>query len=481
MKIALLNPPYKGKRYSRDSRSPAVTRSGTIYYPIWLSYAAGALDETGDFDIKIIDSPASNLSFENTIKNIKDFSPNLILVNTSTPSVDEDLTLTKKLKSELKHSFIALSGTHATIYSDELLKDNTEIDMVLRGEYDYTLRELAYAIKKENDFSNIDGLSYRKDGNTIVHNKKRPLIDNLDNIPFVSLIYQKYLDINNYFFAAARYPVIMIMTGRGCPYQCSWCLYPQVMHGRRYRFRSVENVMEELKFIKSRLPMVKEIGFEDDTFTADKNRCIKICERIISEELNINWYADARADLDFETMELMKKAGCRLLIAGFESGNQKILNNIKKGITLSQSIEFMRNARKLNMLVHGCFVLGNPGETEETMQETIDFAIKLNPDTAQFFPMIIYPGTESYGIAEKNNQIKVNKFDDWLKDGLHRSVVDSDNLKSDAVDAYCRLARRKFYLRKNYIFYKIFQSVKNPEELKRNFKAFKTFSRHILR
>ena len=253
------------------------------------------------------------------------------------------------------------------------------------------------------------------------------------------------------------------------------------MHGRRYRFRSADNVVEELKYIKARFPYVKEVGFEDDTFTADRDRCRQISEQIIEQKLNIRWYADTRVDLDFETMKIMKEAGCRLLIAGFESGNQEILNNIKKGIKLEQSLEFMQNTRKLNILVHGCFVLGNPGETEKTMQETLEFALKLNPDTAQFFPMMVYPGTESYNLAKKNNEIKETNFNNWLNEGMHKSVVDSNTLKSVTVTNFCNEARRRFYLRPKYILNKMLQSLLNPYELRRNIKAFKTFSTHLFK
>lgn len=179
----------------------------------------------------------------------------------------------------------------------------------------------------------------------------------------------------------------MIFTGRGCPNKCFFCVYPQVFYGRRYRLRSAENVVKEFEYIVKNFPDVKEIGIEDDTFTADLPRARKICKLLIKKGINkkVNWWANTRVNLDLKTMKLMKKAGCRLIIAGYESGVQELLNNMHKGITIEQSMKYAENSKKAGLLVHGCFMVGFPGETKETMRQTIEFAKKLKPDTAQFF------------------------------------------------------------------------------------------------
>jgi radical SAM superfamily enzyme YgiQ (UPF0313 family) len=276
----------------------------------------------------------------------------------------------------------------------------------------------------------------------------------------------------------------MIMTGRGCPFRCFFCNYPQVFYGRKYRLRSPENVVAEFEYIIENFPGVKEIGIEDDTFSADLDRAKKICSLLIERGINkkIRWWANTRVNLDLDTMKLMKAAGCRLVIPGYESGVQQILNNIHKGTTIEQSVEFAKNAKKAGLLVHGCFMLGLPGETEETIRKTIDFAKKLNPDTAQFFPLIVYPGTEAYEWAKRNNYLTTNDFSKWLtEEGLHNTVIQLPGLSPEDLVRYCDQARREFYFRPSYILYKIKQSLLHPTEAWRNIRSFKNLIKHLLR
>lgn len=479
MKVLLLNPPFLPK-FSRQSRSPSVTRAGTIYYPILLSYCCGVLDKEG-FDVKLIDAPAKGYDRKQTLEMIKDFNPDLTVIETSTPSIYNDVEVAEMIKDNID-TFITLVGTHVSALSEETLKLSKKIDAVARMEYEYTIRDLAYALKYNKDLSSILGLSYRKD-NKIYHNTNRPFIENLDELPFISEVYKKYLDIKDYFFGAAEYPMVMIFTGRGCPNLCFFCVYPQVFYGRRYRLRSAENVVKEFEYIVKELPEVKEIGIEDDTFTADLPRVQKICKLLISKGINkkVKWWANTRVNLDLETMKLMKKAGCRLIIAGFESGAQELLNNMRKGITLEQSRKFAENARKVGLLVHGCFMFGFPGETRETIRQTIEFAKELKPDTAQFFPLIPYPGTEAYAWAKKNGYLISEDFSEWLTpEGRHRTVISLPNLTNEYLYDACNQARKEFYMRKDYIFYKLKQCILHPSEAKRTLKSGKTFFKYAL-
>jgi radical SAM superfamily enzyme YgiQ (UPF0313 family) len=354
------------------------------------------------------------------------------------------------------------------------------IDGVARGEYDYTIRELALLIRDNRDWNQIKGISFRQGAN-IRHTPDRELIEDLDKLSFVSQVYEKHLNIKKYFFAAAQYPMVMLITGRGCPFQCKWCLYPQTMYGHKYRLRTPENVFQELEYIKNNLPEVKEIGFEDDTFTADIDRCYKICDLIIKNGLRIKWWANTRATLSLEAMQIMKAAGCRLLITGFESGSQKVLDNMAKKIEVSDSLLFAKNARRAGILVHGCFVLGNIGETKRDIIETIEFALALPIDTAQFFPMFIYPGTLAYQWVVNNNYLTTKNYREWLTtEGFHRSVIDLPDIKAQEVMILCNMARKKFYLRPAYILKKIGQSALSFQEAKRNIKSFCNLRRFLI-
>jgi radical SAM superfamily enzyme YgiQ (UPF0313 family) len=488
MRILLLNPPFsarggsatagKGGKFSRTSRSPAITKSGTIYYPIWLAYATGVLEKSG-FEAKLVDAPSQGLSRDDCVKIARDFQPGLVVVDTSTPSIYNDVEIATSLKKFLRDAFVILVGTHPSALPEETLRLDKSIDAVAMGEYDYTIRDLAKALDSGGDPKKIAGISFR-DGERIIHNERRPLIENLDELPFVSAVYKKHLDIKDYFFAASFYPFVMIITGRGCPFRCVFCLYPQVFHSRNYRLRSPANVVDEFEYITKELPQAKEIGIEDDTFTSDRSRVEKICASIINRNIKISWYANTRADLDFETMRAMKKAGCRLLIVGFESGSQKILDNIHKGIRLEDMTRFNEDAKRAGLLVHGCFMIGNPGETLQTLFKTLDFAKRLNCDTAQFFPLMIYPGTEAYGWAQEKGYIASKNFSDWLtQEGLHSTVLNTEDLSAKELMNFCDYARRQFYLRPNYIFYKLARGLQDPKEFVRLFKSFATFYRHL--
>ena len=475
MRVLLLNPPYKTElgKFSRASRSPAITKSGTIYNPIWLAYACAYLEKYNQ-ETMLIDSCADGLNLDATITKIKQFNPQLVILDTSTPSIQEDVKCAERIKESLQKVHICLVGTHPSVLTDEVLDMSDSIDSIARHEYDATVVDLAEALEEDRDLSTVDGISYKKD-NKHIHNKDRAYIENLDDIPFVSKIYKKYLNINNYFFSAATLPMVMIMTGRGCPSRCFFCVYPQTFHGHKYRLRSADNVVEEFEWIVNNLPEVKSIGIEDDTFTANPDRAKEICKKLIEKGINkkVKWWANTRVHTDLELMKLMKKAGCRLIIPGFESGSQAILKNIHKGTTIEQAVQYMCNARKAGLLVHGCFMVGNKGETKETMQQTLDFAMKLNPDSAQFFPLIPYPGTEAFCWAKENGYIRTFDYSKWLQeDGNHECILNLPNLTSEELVEFCDYARKRFYLRPRYLIYKAIQSITDFDEMKRNFKAF---------
>lgn len=479
MKILLLNPPFLNK-YSKSSRSPAVNKSGTIYFPLWLSYAAGVLDREGH-ELQLIDAPAKCLSKEDTLNKIKEFQPELIAIDTSTPSINSDLQFAKAIKEVLPETKICLVGTHASACVDEILPENAFIDFIARREYDYTLRELAEKLNSPEQYGEIAGISYVSNGK-VVNNPDREYIHNLDELPFVSEVYKKYLDIKDYFYAHVNYPTVSIFASRGCPSRCFYCMYSQVMFGKRYRRRSAKSLFDECVYITQNFPEVKEILIDDDNFVVDQDNVKEFCRLMIENKVKLKWIVQVRVTLQYDTMVLMKKAGCKLIVAGFESGNQQILDNMHKSITLEQSLKFNENAKKAKLRVHGCFMVGNPGETKETMMETLEFAKKLCLDTAQFFPLMLYPGTEAYDWAKRNDYIKATSYYNWLTDeGLHNCVLTTSEVSSKELVDFCDYARRKFYLRPKFLFMKLGQVLTSPEDAKKTFKAFRTFRKYLFR
>lgn len=480
MKILFLNPPFKSEhgRYSRTSRSPAITKGGTLYYPFWLAYAAGVAEQAG-FEVELIDAPAQRISTADLLQRIIINKPGLIVVDTSTPSISSDINICEQIKAELPNSFIVLVGTHPSALPEETIKASSAINAIARREYDFIIRDLAQALQSRQDWKLIRGLTFIKD-DQVVNSPDMPLIEDIDSLPFASKVYKKFLNPKDYFFAAADYPMMMIITGRGCPFRCFFCVYPQTFHSRRYRLRSAESVVAEFEYIIKEFPEVREIGIEDDTFTAIKRRTQEICRLIIEKGIRIKWYANVRVDLDLETMKLMKKAGCHLVTVGYESGSQKVLDGMHKGTKVEDIVRFSANTKKAGLLVHGCFMAGNPGETKETLQESLDLSLKLNNDTMQYFPLMVYPGTEAFTWAKQNGYIKAACYDDWLTDnGLHNCVVDLPDLTSEILVDWCNKARKTYYLRREYIFYKLFHLIRHPGEWRRTMRSLITFARHL--
>jgi len=494
MKVLCLNPPFKTEhgRFSRSSRSPAITKSGTLYYPIWLCYVAGVLEQAGH-RVKIVDSCAYELDTELTLDAVRGFTPELVVVDTSTPSIYEDVNTAGRIKRLIPESFVVLMGTHPTALPEETLGLNDKVDAVVVGEADYTVRELAERLstaeprKLQTDVAYrhkalkpIAGLAYRAGAGVHV-NPRRALIDDLDELPFVSRVYARHLDVRKYFFAASDYPEVQIMTARGCVGRCTFCVYPQTIHGRRYRTRSAGNVADEFDWIAANLPQVREVGIEDDTFTGSQRRVVEFCKEKIARANKLKWYCNVRVDLSYETMEWMKRAGCALVIVGYESANPKVLQAISKRTTPGQILEFSRNARRAGLLVHGCFMAGNRNETRQTLEENLRLALRLNNDTMQFFPLIVYPGTLDYEWAKSQGLMTAERYSDYVtENGNHNSVLKMPDMSSEEIRQWCDRARRKYYLRPRYIAYKLMQQVRHPSQIRRTFKAATRFVRYLV-
>lgn len=475
----LLNPPFLEK-FSRSSRSPAVSKGGCIYFPIWLSYATGVLEKNG-FEAKLVDAPAESKNFEEVKKIAIDFKPELIIIDTSTPSIVSDSNIAIELKKEFPESFVIMVGAHASAMPEQTLR-LSNADAVARHEYDYIVRDVAIALRDKKDWKKVLGITYRNSDGKICSNADMQFIENLDELPFVSQVYKKHLNIKNYFYPSVLFPEVTIITGRGCPNYCTFCVLPQVMNGHRYRVRSIENVVEEIAWIKKNLPEIKDIMIEDDTFTADKQRVKDFAGELKKRKLKINYTVNARADVDYETLKAMKESGCRLMCIGFESAEQQILNNIKKGTIVERIKQFRRDAKKAGILTHGCFILGNRGETIETIEKTVKMALELNPDTAQFFPIMVYPGTEDYEWFKKNGFLLTEDFEKWLlPDGSHNTIISTNNLSAETLVEKCNEARIRFYLRPKYIAKKIAQLIANPQDIPRTIKAGRVFLKYLFK
>ncbi|MBF0602987.1 MAG: radical SAM protein [Nitrospirae bacterium] len=471
MKIYFLNPPFH-PHFSRSERSPQVAKSRTLYYPVWLAQAAAIVEQAGA-EIALLDAIADGRSLADCLTWIRDGAPDLVVIETTTASMGRDMESVRTMRAAFPDLQILFVGSHVSALPEETLRQCPELDGVVRGEYETPLVELVAARFQGQGMENVRGLSFRQrkgTAETIRHNPDAELLRDLDDIPAVAPIYKRFLHHRNYFFSPAHFPGVMLMTGRGCPHRCAWCVFNQTLHGRRYRFHSTQRILEEFEYIIAHFPDVKEVWIDDDTFTVHRAHVLEICQGIIDRKLRFQnhpfrWYCNARPPLDGETMLRMRQAGCRLMVTGFESGSPEILKQINKGFTVEAAETFMANARRAGLLVHGCFVVGNPGETPQSMEQTLAFAKRLLPDSAQFYFVHPYPGTDYYRWAQENHLLTETDFDRWLDpQGQHRCVITLPQVTADQLTAFCNRAYKEYHFSGPYLRMKLKQLITQPSE-----------------
>jgi radical SAM superfamily enzyme YgiQ (UPF0313 family) len=451
---------------------------------MFLSYSAGTAEADGN-EILLLDAPAMELDKEAALKKIKEFEPDLIICETSTPSIINDLEFVRTAKETIQKP-IALMGTHASAEPLETLKLEPALDFCIIGEADYTIKNLIRHLRGDGvkNLSEIAGLAWRNADGSVDFQPEGQKIQNLTELPWVSKTYRKHLYscYKKYFYGANLNPLVVILAGRGCPYRCTYCVLPQIVNGHVYRKREPKDVADELEYIKANFEDLGEVFFEDDTFTADKENAKAICEEILKRNLEITWSCNARADVPADLLLLMKRAGCREMCVGFESANAGVLSSIRKGLKQSGAIPFMKAAKKAGIFVHGCFMVGNLGDTKETLEETLQYAKKLSPNTAQFYPIMAYPGTVAYKEALESGALNSNDYNQWLdKDGYHRTTINRPELSSQDLVDFCDRARREFYLRPKYLIQQSVMAIFNKAERNRILRGFGTFYKHLFR
>ncbi len=441
MNVAFLNPPFRGT-YNREVRFQAVSPQKALHPPIILGYATAVCQKHGH-KADLIDAPALEISEEETMQRLKEFGPDFVVMLTSTASVISDGEMAKRIAGETGAKTIAV-GMHATAVPEDTLRRG--FDMVARGEYEYTVREIAAG----KDLKGIEGVSYRK-GRKFIHNKARPLIQNLDELPFPS---REFLPNARYYSALYKNPFTFVLAGRGCPHQCIYCAGPQLMSGRGYRMRSSENVVAELKHLKKNYRF-KSVLFNDDTLNVNKRHVLQLCDLMVKEKINLPWAAYSRVDsVDEEIASAMKKAGCFLVKVGYESGCDELLHSMKKGAkaTTEQARKATKCFKDAGIQVHGTFIFGMPGENLESIRKTIEFAKELDLDFVQFSVAQPYPGTEFYRYLERNKLLHFREWSDYLdEEGCIAPIFEYPDLSMKDLEYWIRQAYKGYYLRPHYI------------------------------
>ena len=453
MRTLFLNPPsFEGFDGGASSRWPASREIESYWYPVWLCYPAGMLP-----DSRVLDAPPHGVSIEQTIEIGKQYE--LLVLFTSTPGFHVDTKIAEMMKEANPKLKVAFVGPPVTVEPEKTLNSSRAIDFVIRREFDHQI--VAYA--KGTPIEQIPGASYRSSDGEVINNPEGPVIENLDELPWVTKVYKRDLDVSRYNVPFLLNPFISLYTSRGCPAMCTFCLWPQTHSGQRWRLRSSEDIAAEVKYAREAFPQVKEIFFDDDTFNYRKERTIELCKKL--KPLNFTWSCTSRVTTDYDTLKAMKEAGCRLLIVGYESGDPQILKNIKKGATIDMAERFTANCKKLGLVVHGDFIVGLPGETRESIRKTIDFAKKLDNETIQVSIAHPYPGTEFYDYAKKNDLISIGNMTDEVGHQLPK-VVYKDLDEAELMD-WVEKFYGEYYFRPRVIWRVVRKALWNSHDRRR--------------
>ncbi len=394
LKTLFVNPPtFEGYDGGAGSRYQCRREVRSFWYPTWLAQPAAMIPGS-----RLIDAPPDDLTVDQVAPLTKEYER--VVIHTSTPSFRNDARFAERVKQENPNAVIGMVGAQVSVLPEDSLAGAPAVDWVSVGEFDYTCVDVASG----KPLGEIDGLAYRQNG-SVVRTPERPIITDMDAFPSVLDVYRRDLTIPNYFNGYLQHPYLSLYTGRGCKSRCTFCLWPQTIGGHLYRVRSVKSVAAEMARAKTLFPEVKEFFFDDDTLTDNVPRVEEIAREL--GKIGITWSCNAKPNVPRATLEIMRANGLRLLLVGYESGNQQVLNNMKKGTRLDIIRRFSKDCRELGIKIHGTFILGMPGETQETIRETIDFACEMDPETIQVSLAAPYPGTYLYNQAQENGWLEI--------------------------------------------------------------------------
>ncbi|MBO1326527.1 hopanoid biosynthesis associated radical SAM protein HpnJ [Acetobacter sp. TBRC 12305] len=455
MRTLFLQPPtFDGFDGGAGSRYQARREIKSFWYPTWLAQPAALVEGS-----RLIDAPPARMGMEPVLEDVK--NRDLVVLHTSTPSFGKDVQVAQMLKDVNPNLKIGMVGAKVAVQPEESLLKGAPIDFVARNEFDFTIKDIADGM----DFKDVDGITWRNKNGEIIANRDRAMIEDMDSLPFVTEVYKRDLRIEDYFIGYLMHPYISIYTGRGCKSRCTFCLWPQTVGGHRYRTRSPQHVAAEIRLAMQYFPQVKEFFFDDDTFTDDLPRAEAIAREL--GKLGVTWSCNAKANVPRDTLKVLRDNGLRLLLVGYESGNQQILHNIKKGMRVEVAREFTKNCHELGIKIHGTFILGLPGETKETIQETIRFAQEINPHTLQVSLAAPYPGTALHKQATENGWLDESNAELIDENGVQMAPLHYPHLSHTEIFTSVEEFYKKFYFRAPKIASILGEMITSPQMMKR--------------
>jgi hopanoid biosynthesis associated radical SAM protein HpnJ len=464
--LFLQAPSFDGFDGGAGSRYQTKREVASFWYPHWLAQPAALVENS-----KLIDAPPHRIRLAEVTAQAKNYD--LAVLHTSTPSFASDVKTIEALKAANPSLKVGLIGAKVAVDAAGSLAAAPIIDFAARNEFDFTIKDVADG----KDWKAIPGLSFRNANGDVEHNMDRAIVEDMDQLPFTTPIYRRDLDISKYFNGYLKHPYLSLHTGRGCKSRCTFCLWPQTVGGHRYRTRSIENVMEEMRYAQKAFPEVKEFFFDDDTFTDNLPRAEAIAKEM--GKLGIVWSCNAKANVPRETLKILRDGGLRLLLVGYESGNQQILHNIKKGMRIDVAKKFSKDCRELGIKIHGTFIMGLPGETKETIEETIRFATEVNPHTIQVSLAAPYPGTFLYDQALKNGWLDESNASLVDERGVQIAPLHYPNLSHAEIYESVETFYRRFYFRTSKIAAILDEMVRSPQMMARRLREGVEFFRFL--
>ena len=437
MKITFLNPPQPNSKYKF---------LGVVAPSLGIGYIAAVLEQN-NYDVDVLDSSALELSYDEIGEEMLKRTPDSVSISALTPTIGAALDAADKIKNVKPDTIVVLGGYHPTFEYENLLKEEESIDVIVRGEGEYTMLELVQKIESGGDLKDVQGLAFIDDTSedkTIIVTPDRPPIQDLDELPFPAF---HLFPMEKYKILNITTNVATIITTRGCPMQCSFCS-SAALHGKHLRRRSYENVVDEIE-MRLQEQNIDTIAFMDDTFTLDVKFVKNFCEEIKRRGLKFWWGCTSRVDtLSEELLEMMKDAGCITIFMGVESADQQMLDKMNKNITVRKTMNAFKLARKVGIRTIASCVIGMPEDTRESMKKTIDFVSSLKPNYALFSLATPYPGTRFYKETFEKNLIKIR---DWSKYTLINPILETIDCSKDDLRSIQKKAFIKFYIRPGYL------------------------------
>ena len=451
--LFMQGPSFDGYDGGAGARYQMKREVKSFWYPTWLAQPAAMVEGS-----RLIDAPAHDQSWDDIKHEVDD--KELVILHTSTPSFRQDIKTAELVRERNPKALIGMVGAKVAVEPDKAFEATGAVDFVCAADYDFTIVDIAGGMP----LAEVQGITWRNDKGEVIHNPDRPILHDMDSLPMVSPIYKRDLDPSKYFGGYLLHPYVSFYTGRGCKSRCTFCLWPQTISGHVYRVRSIEKVVEEVKYIMREMPETKEIFFDDDTLTDDAPRIEALAAEL--GKLGVTWSCNAKANVPRKTLEAMKKGGCRLLLVGYESGNQQILHNIKKGLRVDVAKQFTKDCHELGIVIHGTFILGLPGETLETIEETINYAKEIDPHTIQVSLAAPYPGTFLYKQAVENDWF--DGTDHLLSDGGDQiAQLSYPHLSSEVIFDKVEEFYKRFYFRPGKIWSIVSEMLRDWDMMKR--------------